>query len=59
MSHDLARARLLTVNEFGHTAILNPDACATNYLISYLTTGALPPAGAVCQQTSPPFLGAR
>jgi pimeloyl-ACP methyl ester carboxylesterase len=55
MSRDLARARLLTVNEFGHTVFGNPDACATSYEISYLTTGALPSAGTVCQADAPPF----
>jgi hypothetical protein len=55
MSRDLARARLLTVNEFGHTENLNPDKCATNYEIRYLETGALPPAGTVCQQHTQPF----
>jgi pimeloyl-ACP methyl ester carboxylesterase len=55
MSRDLARARLLTVNEFGHTEFGNPDACATSYEISYLTTGALPRAGTVCQADAPPF----
>jgi pimeloyl-ACP methyl ester carboxylesterase len=55
LSRDLDRARLLTVNGFGHTEFGNPDACATNYEIRYLTTGALPPAGAVCQQDAQPF----
>lgn len=55
MSRDLARARLLTVNEFGHTEFFNPDTCATSYEIRYLTTGALPPAGTVCQADAPPF----
>jgi pimeloyl-ACP methyl ester carboxylesterase len=55
MSRDLARARLLTVHGFGHTENLNPDTCATNYEIRYLTTGALPPAGTVCQQHTQPF----
>ena len=55
MSRDLARARLLTVNGFGHTENLNPDPCATKYEIRYLTTGALPPAGTVCQQKTQPF----
>lgn len=55
MSRDLARARLLTVNGFGHTENLNPDPCATNYEIRYLQTGALPPPGTVCQQDAPPF----
>jgi pimeloyl-ACP methyl ester carboxylesterase len=55
MSRDLARARLLTVHGFGHTENLNPDTCAMNYEIRYLTTGALPPAGTVCQQNTQPF----
>jgi hypothetical protein len=55
MSGDLARARLLTVHGFGHTENLNPDTCATNYEIRYLTSGALPPAGTVCQQKTQPF----
>lgn len=55
MSRDLARARLLTVNEFGHTEFGNPDACATSYEVSYLTNGALPRAGTVCQADAPPF----
>ena len=55
MSRDLARARLLTVHGFGHTEALNPDTCATNYEIRYLETGALPPAGTVCQQDTTPF----
>lgn len=55
MSKDLARARLLTVNGFGHTENLNPDPCATSYEVRYLKTGALPPAGTVCQQDARPF----
>jgi pimeloyl-ACP methyl ester carboxylesterase len=55
MAHDLARARLLTVRGYGHTEIGNPSTCATNYELSYLQTGALPPAGTVCQQDATPF----
>lgn len=55
MAHDLGRARLLTINEFGHTEGMNPATCATNYEVSYLETGALPPAGTVCQADAPPF----
>ena len=55
MSRDLARARLLTVNGFGHTENLNPDPCATTYEIRYLQTGALPPPGTVCPQDVAPF----
>jgi pimeloyl-ACP methyl ester carboxylesterase len=57
MSRDLARARLLTVDGYGHTEFLNPSTCATDYEVSYLTTGALPPAGTVCAQNDTPFPG--
>jgi pimeloyl-ACP methyl ester carboxylesterase len=55
MEHDLARARLLTVNGYGHTEESNPSACATRYEVRYLLTGALPPPGTVCQQSVKPF----
>jgi pimeloyl-ACP methyl ester carboxylesterase len=55
MAHDLARARLLTVNGFGHTEFFNPSECASNYEFSYLTTGKLPPRGTVCPQSAQPF----
>ena len=54
-ARDLGNARLLTINQFGHSEALNPDACATSYKVSYLLTGALPPAGTVCQADAPPF----
>jgi pimeloyl-ACP methyl ester carboxylesterase len=55
MSRDLARARLLTVDEYGHTETSNPDTCATNYENRYLLTGALPPPRTVCKQHAAPF----
>jgi pimeloyl-ACP methyl ester carboxylesterase len=55
MARDLARARLLTVRGHGHTQLTNPSTCATNAEVNYLTTGALPPAGATCQQDATPF----
>lgn len=55
MSRDLARARLLTVHGYGHTEFLNPSTCAARYETRYLLTGALPPAGTVCQQDKKPF----
>lgn len=55
MARDLGRARLLTVRGYGHTEIANPSTCATNYELSYLQTGALPPAGTVCRQDGTPF----
>jgi pimeloyl-ACP methyl ester carboxylesterase len=55
MSRDLARARLLTVDGYGHTEAGNPSTCALNYEISYMLTGALPPTGTVCQENQAPF----
>jgi hypothetical protein len=55
MARRLARARLLTVEGYGHTAVLNPSACATQYESDYLLSGALPPKGTVCQQDEQPF----
>jgi pimeloyl-ACP methyl ester carboxylesterase len=57
MTRDLARARLLTVDGYGHTEAANPSTCATRYEIRYLFTGALPPPGTVCQQDATPFPG--
>jgi hypothetical protein len=57
MSRDLARARLLTVDGYGHTEAGNPDACATAYENRYLLTGVLPPPRTVCQQPAAPFPG--
>jgi pimeloyl-ACP methyl ester carboxylesterase len=57
MSRDLARARLLTVDEYGHTEGSNPDTCATDYENRYLLTGALPPPRTVCKQHAAPFPG--
>jgi pimeloyl-ACP methyl ester carboxylesterase len=57
MSRLLARARLLTVHGYGHTELLNPSTCAARYESRYLLTGALPPAGTVCQQNGQPFPG--
>jgi pimeloyl-ACP methyl ester carboxylesterase len=55
MSRDLARARLLTIDGYGHTEFLNPSTCATDYAISYLLNGTLPAAGTVCEQDTVPF----
>lgn len=49
------RARLLTVKGYGHTEFTNPSTCAANHEVQYLTSGALPPARAVCQQDGTPF----
>ena len=55
MSRRLARARLLTLDGYGHTALLNPSACVIRYQDEYLTRGTLPPPGARCSQDHHPF----
>jgi hypothetical protein len=55
MTRDLASARLLTIDGFGHTEFDNPSSCATAHEVAYLTTGALPPTGTVCTQDRTPF----
>jgi len=55
MSRDLAKARLLTIRGYGHTEFANPSTCATNYEVSYLLTGKLPPVGTSCPQDGVPF----
>jgi pimeloyl-ACP methyl ester carboxylesterase len=55
MQHDLARARLLTVQGYGHTEYSNPSTCALNYELSYLQTGALPSEDTVCKENAAPF----
>jgi TAP-like protein len=55
MADELARARLLTVDGYGHTVLLNPSACARTYESSYFVDGTLPPPGTVCQQDQQPF----
>ena len=55
MSRELARARLLTVEGYGHTVLLNPSRCAQQYEDDYLVNLSLPPEGTVCQQDRQPF----
>ena len=57
MARELARARLLTVDGYGHGVLGNQSACATRYISRYLIERALPPKGAVCQQDQQPFSG--
>ena len=42
MSRLLRRARRSTVTAWGHTALLNPSACASRYEADYLISGRLP-----------------
>lgn len=59
MSRDLARARLLTIDGYGHTLAGNPSTCAAGYVAGYLSAGTLPPAGTTCHQDATPFGGPR
>jgi pimeloyl-ACP methyl ester carboxylesterase len=55
MARQLANARLLTLTGGGHAALLNKSDCADGYIGNYLTSGALPPVGTVCDQNAVPF----
>ncbi len=57
MAKQLADARLLTVQGYGHTALLNRSTCANDYTVAYLIDGVLPPAGTICPQDAAPFGG--
>jgi pimeloyl-ACP methyl ester carboxylesterase len=57
MSRDLADARLLTVDGYGHTELVNPSDCVAAAKDRYFVTGALPPPGTVCHQNALPFAG--
>ena len=55
MVRELANARLLTLEGYGHTALINPSACVDRHVVRYLIKGTLPPVGATCAQDTPPF----
>ena len=55
MVRELADARLLTLEGYGHTALANPSTCINEHAHRYLIEGTLPPVGATCQQDTPPF----
>jgi pimeloyl-ACP methyl ester carboxylesterase len=55
MSQQLGRARLLTVDGYGHTALINPSACVKRLEARYFVSGVLPPEGARCEQDADPF----
>jgi pimeloyl-ACP methyl ester carboxylesterase len=57
MTRQLSRARLLTVDGYGHTELLNPSSCANRYASRYLIAGVLPPKGTRCKQDQVPFRG--
>ena len=55
MAAELARARLLILRGYGHTAFFNPSRCANDAEVAYFAHGVLPPPGTVCEQDSRPF----
>lgn len=55
MVRELADARLLTLEGYGHTALANTSTCINEHASRYLIEGTLPPVGATCQQDTPPF----
>jgi pimeloyl-ACP methyl ester carboxylesterase len=55
MTRQLARARLLTVDGYGHSEMPNPSTCATNHVERYLIDKVLPPKGTRCEQDLQPF----
>ena len=55
MTQALARARLLTVDGWGHSVLLNPSRCAADIESAYFIDGALPAEGTVCSQDFTPF----
>ncbi|MFD7612010.1 alpha/beta hydrolase [Streptomyces sp. NPDC059828] len=59
MATALADARLLTLDGYGHTALLNPSGCVNAHVSRYLVDGTLPPAGTRCRQDTPPFSESR
>ncbi len=58
MAQRLSRARLLTVDGYGHTVLGNPSTCASRYMTRYLIRKVLPPKGTRCEQDEVPFQGA-
>lgn len=55
MSSLLANARMMTVEGYGHTVLLNPSECASRVQVAYFVDGTLPDEGTVCPQDFVPF----
>jgi len=49
MARELANARLLTWDNYGHTAYLEGSDCIQEAVDAYLLAGTLPPEGKICQ----------
>ncbi|MFJ5809803.1 alpha/beta hydrolase [Streptomyces sp. NPDC093093] len=60
MAKELGRARLLTHDGYGHTALFNnSSSCVNAYESRYFVDGALPPPGTTCRPDTPPFSSPR
>lgn len=57
MAESLGNARVIIVNGFGHTVLINPSTCAQDYIAAYFIEGKMPPMGAACSQDKAPFPG--
>jgi pimeloyl-ACP methyl ester carboxylesterase len=55
MARQLARARLLTLDGYGHTSGADPSTCVFRAYVAYLVDLRLPPRGTVCQPDRVPF----
>jgi pimeloyl-ACP methyl ester carboxylesterase len=55
LTRELSRARLLTVEGYGHGALQNKSTCADLHQARYLVTGELPAVGTTCHQDQRPF----
>jgi pimeloyl-ACP methyl ester carboxylesterase len=53
MSRQLARARLLTVDGYGHSALFSPSSCTGHYETRYLIDLILPAPGTRCRGEQP------
>ena len=56
VSQELPRARLLTLDGYGHTSF-GKSTCVEQFETSYLVSLRLPPVGAVCKPDQQPFSG--
>jgi pimeloyl-ACP methyl ester carboxylesterase len=54
MARRLARARLLTLDGYGHTSHADPSACVSRAYVAYFVHLRLPPRGTVCQPDRAP-----
>ncbi|MFD5936041.1 alpha/beta hydrolase [Streptomyces sp. NPDC060333] len=60
MAKELAHARLLTHDGYGHTALFNnSSSCVNSYESRYFVDGTLPPPGTTCRPDTPPFSSPR